>query len=153
MRLAECHPDRTHLAKGLCKACYLRKRRELAPVREQRRAYSRKYHAENAERIRARVKAWREANRAYTEIAKESQRLKKEYAITLEQYTEMLEAQGFACKICLKPRGQKKLNVDHCHATGKVRGLLCQQCNSLLGMAHDDPTVLQAAITYLEKNR
>ncbi len=59
----------------------------------------------------------------------------KLYGITLEQYEEMLEAQGGVCKICgdPPPTGRKKyLSVDHCHQTGRVRGLLCTQCNTRL---------------------
>lgn len=74
------------------------------------------------------------------------------YGITLEQYIEMVAEQNGVCAICKKPetaRNTTRLSIDHCHATGKVRGLLCQQCNKMLGMGKDNPETLQAAINYL----
>lgn len=61
----------------------------------------------------------------------------------------MLEDQQGLCGVCSVI--MTKPFVDHDHSTGKVRGLLCQKCNILLGMASDDPHRLQAAIVYLER--
>ena len=73
-------------------------------------------------------------------------------------YDEMLEIQTNVCKICGNPekaknnRGKTKpLAVDHCHTTGQVRGLICHDCNVLLGRAHDDINILRSAISYLEE--
>lgn len=63
----------------------------------------------------------------------------------------MLESQGSCCVICRDPFGQPY--VDHNHATGAVRALLCQKCNTLLGMARESPIILSAAIGYLEAHR
>jgi hypothetical protein len=76
------------------------------------------------------------------------------YKLTLEDYNLMVEKQKGCCKICGKHvsslKGKKtRLCVDHCHTTGKVRGLLCEPCNTLLGMAKDDTRTLQSAIAYL----
>ena len=63
----------------------------------------------------------------------------REYGITIEQYKEMSEKQNGLCAICHKPETQERkgikysLAVDHCHRTGKVRGLLCFKCNSAMG--------------------
>ena len=77
------------------------------------------------------------------------------YGITPEAYSAMLAAQGGACAICrAREPGMKKakrLYVDHCHATGVVRGLLCFKCNSLLANARDSVTTLQEAIKYLRR--
>jgi hypothetical protein len=66
----------------------------------------------------------------------------------------MLAAQDGACVICgtTEPgdNWHRGLHIDHCHATGRVRGLLCQNCNQMLGKAHDDPAVLRKAAQYLE---
>lgn len=77
--------------------------------------------------------------------------LAKKYGITIEKYHEMLNSQGGVCKICGKPeeRFQGSLAVDHCHSTGKIRGLLCGKCNTMLGQADDSVEILQAAIDYL----
>ena len=79
------------------------------------------------------------------------QRLKTRYNLTLEQYNEMVENQNKACAICgCVP---EKLLIDHCHTTNNIRGLLCNQCNSMLGMAHDNIETLQVAIKYLQQPR
>ncbi|MGS2645839.1 endonuclease VII domain-containing protein [Streptosporangium sp. G12] len=81
-------------------------------------------------------------------------RFKRKYGITADEYDQMLESQNGVCLICSgPPPNGRPLVVDHCHSTGDVRGLLCNNCNALLGMAADDIQRLTAAITYLEKSR
>ena len=83
--------------------------------------------------------------------------LKIQYGITLKEYQDRLEAQQGKCAICdngetaLSGHSKKvrSLAVDHCHATGKVRGLLCHACNMVLGYAKDSVSVLQQAANYL----
>lgn len=75
--------------------------------------------------------------------------LKKKYGITPEIYLEMLDRQGGVCALCKKPGDGKALCVDHDHASGKVRGLLCHSCNVALGLLKDDAEVLRRAIEYL----
>jgi hypothetical protein len=66
----------------------------------------------------------------------------------------MVEAQGNACGICGLDMGKGKgRHVDHCHATGNVRTLLCHLCNITLGMARDDPALLRAMADYVERHR
>lgn len=75
--------------------------------------------------------------------------LRTNYRINLEDYKRMLKEQGGVCKIC----GIKEpTNVDHCHITEKVRGLLCGTCNVMLGMAKDNINILASGIRYLEDN-
>jgi hypothetical protein len=90
--------------------------------------------------------AWQRAYTRRHPEKRKDQRLKKMFGISLEQYNEMLAAQGNLCVIC---GSETKLVVDHCHTTGKVRGLLCQLCNSVIGMAREDIGVLKKAIKYL----
>lgn len=79
------------------------------------------------------------------------------YGITIAEYESMFSKQNGLCAICEKPEtklhGRTKkpmsLSVDHCHNSKKVRGLLCSQCNLMLGLANDDIARLQQAITYL----
>jgi len=77
------------------------------------------------------------------------------YGITLEQKNEMLESQGSVCAICgiSNPTNREGRGsgwrLDHCHDTGKVRGVLCHNCNIGLGHFRDDPEVMQRAIAYL----
>src|SRR5579863_5460292 len=76
--------------------------------------------------------------------------LKAKYGLTPEDYDNMLAAQNGLCAICTKK--PKTFHVDHDHDTGKVRGLLCQKCNILLGQADEKPEILIAAIDYLKKS-
>ena len=72
------------------------------------------------------------------------------YGITQDNYNELLELQDNKCAICFNTP-KKKLFVDHCHSTGKVRGLLCQHCNFVLGQAKDSTEILFNAISYLQE--
>lgn len=87
------------------------------------------------------------------------------YGLTRSQYDAMLDAQDHRCGVCAKPFQRPVLTsgnrhgprwrplVDHCHATGRVRGLLCTRCNALLGQALESASVLEAAAAYLRKPR
>lgn len=61
----------------------------------------------------------------------------------------MLEEQGGRCKSCLKQIGKKTAGIDHCHTTGKIRGILCMQCNTALGSLEDNPLKIEALLNYL----
>ncbi|GGV25043.1 recombination endonuclease VII [Streptomyces spectabilis] len=74
---------------------------------------------------------------------------KRKYGLTMEDRDEMIAAQKGLCVICLKA---PPAHVDHCHETGKVRGVLCFNCNSAIGKLGDDPDALRRAISYLEGN-
>jgi hypothetical protein len=81
--------------------------------------------------------------------------LLKKYGLTLEEYAHLLEQQNYGCAICGRPPAQSrygKLSVDHDHATGKVRALLCGKCNVGLGVMDEDPERLEAAAKYLRKH-
>lgn len=98
---------------------------------------------------------WRQAN---PEKAT-SHNLKKMYGITLEQYEEIAVQQNGVCAICKNPEqaldkdgAPRRMPVDHCHKTGKVRALLCTACNRALGLFKDNPEVLRSAAQYVEKH-
>lgn len=78
--------------------------------------------------------------------------LKYKYGLTEACYQELLEKQGGVCAICRRPPEGlgRKLAVDHCHSTGKVRGLLCSACNCGIGMLGDDRARVLAAAEYLK---
>lgn len=76
--------------------------------------------------------------------------LKSKYGMTLEEYEEMFDQQGGVCAICEQQEPQNKLlAVDHCHQTGKIRGLLCSLCNTAIGKLNDDPRLVLKAADYL----
>jgi hypothetical protein len=90
------------------------------------------------------------ASPKYKENIRKAQ-LKKLYKITPEQYQEMFDKQGGLCRICQSAdTGHRShLSIDHDHATGRVRGLLCHDCNLGLGKFKDDTNRLKMAIMYL----
>ncbi len=83
------------------------------------------------------------------EVGVRARWLKHKYDITLEEYDEMLERQEGQCKVC-KEIPTKYLTVDHCHETGRIRGLLCRSCNLALGFLQDSPTRIHNLLLYLE---
>jgi hypothetical protein len=111
--------------------------------------YQRSYRKRNAQKAREYTKTWQKTNHGKNKM------LLNKYGITLEQYNQMLEKQLHACAICKQPEKQivwgktKRLAVDHDHKTGKVRGLLCQKCNTTLGRYEDDPYVWENFMNYL----
>lgn len=92
--------------------------------------------------------AYRQTDRG--RLAMRKVNLKRSYGISLEQYEEMLERQNGVCAVCeRKCSVHPNLSVDHDHVTGKVRGLLCNKCNTALGKLRHDPKILRRAIAYL----
>jgi len=85
---------------------------------------------------------------------KRAKNLKANYNISLEEYESILVAQDYKCKCCgIDSKYLKKhLSVDHDHKTGKVRGLLCSNCNLILGLVHDNPEILVTLASYLIDN-
>ena len=76
--------------------------------------------------------------------------LQRSYGITLEQKNAILAAQGSVCAICgTSEFGKKGPQVDHCHNAGGVRGVLCQPCNTAIGLFREDPAIMAAASRYL----
>ena len=78
-----------------------------------------------------------------------SYEMQRVYGITLETYDTMLAEQGGCCAICGTSTIKGRFAIDHCHKTGKVRGLLCFDCNTGIGKLKDKPSLLLAAYNYL----
>lgn len=81
--------------------------------------------------------------------------LRMRYGITVEQYDEILKKQKGVCAICGQTNEifNKRLAIDHCHKTNKIRGLLCDSCNNILGRAKDNIYLLLGCIEYLKKQQ
>ncbi len=80
--------------------------------------------------------------------------MKKNYGIGFFEYDAMLESQKGLCAICSLPppdHHKKRLNIDHCHTSGRVRGLLCDACNRGIGLLKDSPDLMLKAISYLAR--
>ena len=102
---------------------------------------------------REKSKEYRQKNPIkFKEIVRNST-LKKKYGITSDQYRVLLESQGYKCKICGSEtaKGYGSFHVDHDHKTGRIRGLLCQGCNTSIGKFQDNPKLLRRAADYLEE--
>lgn len=80
-------------------------------------------------------------------------KLKKAYGISYSEYLVMLEVQEGRCAICgtTETGSRKAFAVDHCHTTGKVRGLLCSNCNTGIGNLKESEEIMLRAIDYLKK--
>lgn len=129
----ECGKLRKHKGHGLCGVCYLRYWYKHNPD------YLKKRYNDNPEGSKARCRKW--------ELSK--------FGLTVEDYDEMLEAQGGGCAICGRTVAEegRRLSVDHCHESGMVRGLLCNRCNRGLGLFQDSVHNLSEAISYLTEAR
>ena len=78
--------------------------------------------------------------------------LKKLYGITLDDYEVMFYRQKCKCLVCgcIMPMFGKTTHVDHCHETNEVRGILCSQCNTIIGLCYEDSSILASAIDYID---
>ncbi len=114
-----------------------------------------KYQVEYRNLHKKEARAWSKKmyHRKKTEVEfirkKLKQHLQYNYGLSIEEYDKMMGECNNSCLICKK---QVKLCIDHNHETGKIRGLLCKKCNTMIGMAGDSILLLQAAIGYLQSN-
>ena len=138
-----------------------RKAYELANC-DKIRARKKAYYLTNRDKMRARKKAYYLAHpekfkaqgKAYWESLPGGQRgyyFKRTYGLTQNDIDRLVAAQGGVCAICGKAWTSQGPHVDHDHATGKVRGILCFRCNAALGHISDDPRIVRAMIDYLTK--
>lgn len=109
-------------------------------VRKDCKECIKKYHADK-----------KELDPIGTRIALKNTNLMRNYNITIEEYNKLLEEQEGKCAICDKLMVEPHL--DHDHSTGKIRALLCQQCNMGIGMFGDDPDLVVKAAAYLKSKR
>jgi hypothetical protein len=131
------------------------------------REWSAKWRANNKEKQKEHRDKWRKKNREKDLVSKAKYRsenkekiaegyrrhiLRKKFNLTKEDYDQVLANQNGTCAICsLSCETGRDLAVDHDHETGKIRGLLCRNCNVSLGLMKDDPARLRKAAEYLEQ--
>lgn len=92
---------------------------------------------------------WRKKNESYVR----DREYQKRFGITLEEYEKMLIDQHGVCCLCGRECHRGRLAVDHCHTTGKIRGLLCRKCNIAIGLVNDDPEWMKKAEVYLANKK
>jgi len=129
---------------------------------EERKKYMTEYRSKPENLLRKRKNAQKPENKLKVKNNRDTPEFKQayrnkiyfqKYGITLDNYNIMLEEQNFCCKICKRNESEfiKKLAVDHCHNTGKVRGLLCNDCNLGIAYLKDSTINLENAIEYLKE--
>lgn len=179
-RVADATPVPTHTKR--CKSCdetkpldqFSRMRRDAdiwhSDCKACRNTKVKAWKSTNPERVKAHEKnrnrdwpaelAAARARRATPEGRRNMRnwRLKQDHGITLDEYERMVADQGGVCKICRRPpRGgrthhDQMLHVDHDHSSGRVRGLLCRQCNVAIGFLDEDVEIIASAIHYLRRS-
>jgi len=115
-----------------------------------------KYRAEHKEYFKECRKKYYLKNKEKMGRDKRKLVLKNNFGITEEQFNEMLKSQDNRCGICNNLfRSHKPFNpnVDHNHATNKIRGLLCGQCNRSIGLLRDDPAIIKNAIKWITERK
>lgn len=118
--------------------------------------YMRAYRAKYPDKIKQYASKWYAANKSKAQ----NSQYKRSYGITIDDYERLSASQGNVCAVCLQSESHlsnsgklKKLAVDHDHKTGKVRQLLCADCNMVLGVIRDEPWRLRALAEYLERHQ
>ena len=131
--LSSFHKDR-HTKSGLCRRCA-----------DCMSAYQKEWYARKG------GTEWLRQHRLDNPEMYFAAELKHHYKITVNVYNELLHAQDGRCAICQGPPngGKKRLCIDHCHTSGKIRGLLCCRCNRGLGAFRDNTELLKKAAEYL----
>ena len=113
-----------------------------------------KYTANNREKVREQYKRYRDSQKG--RWAEWNKHLRRKYKIDAVEYAFMLNAQDCSCKICGAHQSTTRdetLVVDHCHSTGKVRGLLCHKCNAGHGQYDDNLTIMCDSAVYVAEHR
>jgi len=118
---------------------------------ECRRAACRKYGVSNRAKRNERLRRWRTQNPLAAKKHDKKVRLKRKYGITEDEIEAFRNEQNGACAIC--HRITKRLFIDHCHKSGKIRGLLCPTCNTFLGWYENKASIILEFQKYLNDNK
>lgn len=133
----------------MCNSCYVCNRYRTVPgARERADVRAAAWRRDNPERARA---ISQKSRGKACPVKKRDRALRKKYGITVDDYVQMLAEQSGRCQICeMPPAAGKMLHVDHCHESGRVRGLLCNLCNWYLGKLDANPRALARLLEYCE---
>lgn len=139
-----------------CKECACKRQKEWRTSKDhkwklEKKASSAAYYQRTKDQQKQKNKQRYKENREQILAQCRDYHLRSKYGINSSQYEQMLQDQNNQCKICLCDLSNTRIDVDHDHNTGEVRGLLCHNCNSLLGHAKDNPDILAEAIVYLQQ--
>jgi len=119
------------------------------------KSYIGPYTERNRERISKNKKAYLKRRKEEDPSLQLAYQRKFKYGISRSEWDALFASQGNCCAICTvtEPGGKSHWHTDHCHDTGKVRGILCHHCNRMLGAARDTRVILSAGMQYLERNQ
>lgn len=144
-----------------CKKCLIKRNKKYKTKHKKRlKEYYKNYRKDNIDYIQKYQKEYYKNNRK-TLLEKQKKASKERhyiinYGITLEERDKIIIKQNNKCKICKKSFDENKRRkypcVDHNHKTKKIRGILCDNCNKMLGHAKDNIEILKLAIKYIEDN-
>ena len=147
-------------AQKLCLKCNVLKNKEHFYIHKQNglSAYCKdcskeqvkEYRKKNPEKIKSLKEKYKETRKEIRKPTERRNHLKIKYGITEIEYEKMFNNQDGKCLLCDKKCDYRKLHIDHCHSTGKIRGLLCSNCNLGLGNFKDNIETLKKAIEYLK---
>jgi hypothetical protein len=139
----------------ICTKCGKKKALTEFSMRKERRKLRNDCRQCQNKQTRISAKKRQEANPELFKQTVRERSLKFNYGITLYDYNKLLVLQDGRCAICgtTQPGHYKPFYIDHDHNTDKIRGLLCRNCNLMLGHAQDDPGILKQAARYLETNK
>lgn len=126
------------------------------------RSMTKDWYERNKDKATENVRNWRNKNKSYIKQYREENRQKhykqevvRKYGVHTEWFDEQIEIQGNSCKCCKRGFrwGDKQTtpHVDHCHESNEVRGILCNRCNTVLGLCNDDVGLLSELARYLGK--
>lgn len=148
--VSEYQPSVIKVGCGLCRSCkYIKKEAHRKANRDQSNASKRRARNANLEKYQETARKWQRDNpeklREYS--------YKKNYGIGVQEYEALLTSQDGKCACCGREANTcgRKLFVDHCHDTGRVRGIICNRCNYGIGALGDNIDGVQRAIEYLKR--
>lgn len=135
-----------------CKECYnAEQQAKYHEDVETSREYNRTKAFHRSQAARDYRKAYRAKHASEIARKKYEGRIRRVYGMSVEDYEALRDSQGGVCVVCGRDPSPKRLYVDHDHATGLVRGLLCNNCNSAIGLLADNPAAMRAAAAYVER--
>jgi hypothetical protein len=135
---ARFHPQQVYCSRA-CQAQYSEKRKTPTPRHKRMTARDKRVKLNRQRRVREKRPTF---SRGLRQI------LQEQGLDYHEVYAQLYREQSGLCAICGKPPGQRRLHMDHCHRTGRIRGLLCYSCNTKLGFVEK---YLQQIVTYLRR--
>lgn len=141
-----------------CKPCvneYSRERYASRPevqvaVKARARVWAKQNPDKRAAQARAMRARWKSERPESIALLRRNWEIRKKYGLTPDDYDALLASQGGVCAICRGAPAKRPFAVDHCHRTGRVRGLLCNRCNVAIGNFRDDAEIIQRALDYLQ---